>query len=195
MNGLGNKIVLSVLTPRTITESGIHLPNATLTIVSGKKFTNAVESKLDTLGAANDKEAEEMMADAAAGVHVWREKNKSRVHALGLVIGENLHLKLPVFDTQPLNGFNVPPRVRFMERMDSPRFGDVIMFVQKYATDWSGFYKMPCDTTPRNEFVLCDTMEKRFMQVSRNADVTIIEVSDTNTPLIVRKWEPPGTTT
>lgn len=115
----------------------------------------------------------------AGGHHEVKHMKDYSGYLLGIVVGENPDARMPEYGTSDSH----LPRdqrtpVRWSRPAEMPEFGDTVLFRQSVATDYTAFYKLPCDTTPACEFLLCSLDMRRWLRVPRNAEVVSVPIQE-----------------
>jgi hypothetical protein len=187
MEGLGNGLILSILKPKRTksistadgNEVEIHIPDFGIYHVDEE--TARDDAQIEAWAKeCTQSEAESWKDDCRGGyTEVHAIAGKYFGYEMGLVIGENPDARMPEYDTAdshlPMERRRV---VRWSRPAEMPEFGDVVLFRQNLATDYSAFWRHACDTTPSCEFALSSRDKTRWLLVPRNAEVVMVPISE-----------------
>lgn len=197
LEGLGNSLVLSIIQPKTTrsiscgdgSEVELILPDFGMYAVEQKEAED--QAQIESWAKEYDHDdTHEAYMDARDSFEIRHAKTYTG-YLLGLVIGENPSAKLPEYGTRDAHlPMDQRTPVRWSSPYEMPEFGDVVLFRQSVATDYAAFWKLPCDTTPACEFLLCSRDQRRWIRVPRSAEVVTVPISELwNT---VRKFGAPA---
>lgn len=187
MEGLGNHYVLAMIARTSYkvvqSEDGsvkqLHCPDFGLFHIDPKRAIETQKLWGELLYMEESEVEEAAMDVASSGMFEKRGTAMKHDYQLAVVIGENDEARMSEYSPDDWALPESQKRIVRMSRPNRPpKFGDTVLLAEKKCANWGGFYKLPCDTTAANEFLLCNGRRDRWIRVKRSSEVVISDLKD-----------------